>query len=68
MTQKECDRARGAHHLEITSGDISGHRKKKTEQRRGTHILKMASRGKVRTRKEMDRARGTYVLETPTEG
>ena len=33
MTQKECDRERGAHHLETTSGDIQDTERKRPSKR-----------------------------------
>jgi hypothetical protein len=68
MTQKECDRARGAYHLETTSGDISGHRKKETEQRRGTHILEVASRGKSQDTERNRLSEGHLLAGDPNGG
>jgi hypothetical protein len=45
--------------------DKSGHRKSATERGELTN-WRSHREGYVRTRKENDRARGTYVLETPS--
>jgi hypothetical protein len=59
---KESVDASNTHILEIIERDISGHRKKGSEQARATHVLSSVDKKQIRAQKRKQ-ARETYKLQ-----